>query len=605
MRQGNAGFGTGDFMNAALDTGTPDLAAQIVVVDDEQVNLKTVTRFLASAGYRSITTLSDSARAIETIIRIRPDMVLLDVIMPGVSGIDILRAMRRQPDLAHIPVVIFTAAEGQATKIEALEAGASDFLRKPLDPSELNARVHNLLLLKRQQDQLKKYSVEQEERLTELAESERRAEENARSLEVANRELMETTRQAREACRAKSEFLARMSHELRTPLTSILGYADILAGSLPSQSTDDAATTIKRNGEYLLDLINDILDFSKIEAGKLTVEQITCRVPDVLAEVASLLRMRAEEKELTLEVEYASPIPAAIQSDPMRLQQILVNLVANAVKFTRRGGVRIVAHCERGGEEPRMRFEVIDSGIGMTPIQVGRLFQPFAQADVSTTREFGGTGLGLTISQRLADALGGRITVSSVENLGSTFALTIPTGPIDDADMLTSPHEAVRSTERRGGTSLPEDILAGCRILLVEDGLDNQRLLSLILRKAGANVTTCDNGREGLEEALAACSSQAEAGRAPYDIILMDMQMPVMDGYEATRRLRLAGYTRPVVALTAHATSGAGRQCLAAGCDDYMTKPIDRETLLNRIVDHVDKLPATAVASHAQSEGPK
>ena len=398
----------------------------------------------------------------------------------------------------------------------------------------------------------------------------------------------ETLRRAREEATAaniaKSEFLANMSHEIRTPMTAILGFSDVLMESVTNREQFDAATTIKQNGEYLLGLINDILDLSKIEAGKLEIEHIQCSPCQILSEVVSLMRVRANAKNLPLEIEYDGPIPQSIQSDPTRLRQILINLTGNAVKFTEVGKIRLVARLlEAESDQPKMQFEVVDSGIGMTEEQITRLFKPFSQVDSSTTRTHGGTGLGLAISKRLAEKLDGDINVRSRPGEGTTFILTVGTGPLDGVKLLDNPTEAEVSMDPEKKPAAPETKL-DCRVLLAEDDPDNQRLIAFLLKKAGAEVVVADNGRIAHDLALAARDEGS-----PFDVILMDMQMPVMDGYDATGKLREAGYSGPIIALTAHAMSTDRDKCLHAGCDDYMTKPIDRQKLVALTGHYADK----------------
>ena len=425
------------------------------------------------------------------------------------------------------------------------------------------------------------------EDITERKWAEAELRSNALALGRTVKALEESKRQAESATRAKSEFLANMSHEIRTPMTAILGYTDILAESIEQPEQQEAIQTIKRNSKHLLDLINGILDLSKIESGKLQIEQLPTSPLAILGDVVSLMRVRAEAKGLLLKVGYFSPLPQSIQTDPTRLRQILINLVGNAIKFTETGDVKIAVRlADQDTANPKLRCEVIDKGVGLSPEQLGRLFQAFQQADASTTRKHGGTGLGLAISKRLAEMLGGDITVTSELGKGSIFTLTIATGPLEGIallDQLTEAGATVATVPIRA--AVPQALL-NCRVLLAEDGADNQRLISFVLRKAGAEVEVCENGQNAMERALAAFPGwgwRHDDPKGPFDVILMDMQMPVMDGYEATRRLRQQGYTRPIIALTAHAMKDDMQKCLDAGCDAYLTKPIVREQFLGAI----------------------
>jgi PAS domain S-box-containing protein len=395
-------------------------------------------------------------------------------------------------------------------------------------------------------------------------------------------------RRAKEAAEAvnesKSAFLANVSHEIRTPMTAILGYTDLLTDpDLSASERADYLTTIRRNGDHLLAIVNDVLDLSKIEAGKMTVERIASSPPVLVAEVATMMHPRAIHKGLTLDVAYRRPIPETIQADPTRLRQILINLIGNAIKFTETGGVRLEISMEAASPpaRPQLRFDVIDTGLGLTAEQQEALFLPFTQADSSTTRRFGGTGLGLTISKRLAQMLGGDITVSSVPDKGSMFTLRVDTGPLEGVAMLDDPAEAVRQAAAVV-PSREEHIRLSGRVLLAEDGPDNQRLIAFYLRKAGADVTIAEDGLAAREKAL-----QAGDAGVPFDVILMDMQMPKLDGYSATARLRAVGYRGPVVALTANAMEQDREKCLRAGCDDFISKPVSRHMLLETVRKHL------------------
>ncbi|NLX24198.1 MAG: response regulator [Phycisphaerae bacterium] len=421
---------------------------------------------------------------------------------------------------------------------------------------------------------------------------------------ATNKELEQATVRSEAANRAKSEFLANMSHEIRTPMAAILGYAELISEGCPSQCAfgrielPNAMATIRRNGSHLLSLINDILDLSKIEAERMTLEQSACSPHEIAAEVLSIVRVRAEAKKLSFDIEFMGPIPETIQTDPLRLRQILVNLLGNAIKFTETGGVRLVVRLDGEESEPRLQFDVIDTGVGMTAEQCARIFQPFGQADASVTRQFGGSGLGLVISKRLANLLGGDVVlVESEPGLGTRFRATVATGALAGVGMLEGGVNAEVVTTRDQAVVAPRPVKAeskaldGLHILLVEDGPDNQRLVAHLLSRAGASVELADNGRIGLEKALAVFRSGSV-----FDVILMDMQMPEMDGYEATRRLRSAGYPGLIIALTAHAMAEDRARCLKAGCDDYASKPIDKHVLMEMVHKHVmNSLAGTSV----------
>lgn len=398
----------------------------------------------------------------------------------------------------------------------------------------------------------------------------------------AELELKKAKQAAELASQAKSEFLANVSHEIRTPMTAILGYTDLLmTPRLPDAERDAYLQTIRRNGELLLDLVNDILDLSKIEAGRMTIEQSQCSPWQLVEEVTSLMRPRAKAKGLSLEEHYSFPLPRTIRTDPVRLRQILVNLIGNAIKFTQTGGVRVVVRDRRdshGGTG--LSFVVSDTGIGIEPAQLARLFRPFAQADASTSRRFGGTGLGLSISKRLAEMLGGDIHVESQPGVGSTFTLTIDPGPLDQVPMLEAPPQA--PAPREDPTERTRRQTLRGRVLLAEDAPDSQRLIRLMLQRAGLQVDLADHGGLAYEMAVA-----SERHERPYDLILMDMQMPEWDGYKTTQRLRQRGWRGPIVALTAHAMAGDRQKCLEAGCDAYVAKPIDWLELFSTISSHL------------------
>ena len=416
-------------------------------------------------------------------------------------------------------------------------------------------------------------------------------EERNRSLEhdvrERTKELEIARKRAEEANMAKSQFLATMSHEIRTPMTAILGYAEMLAEESADhfcqKQSREAAETIHINSQHLLMLIDDILDVSKIEAGRMTVERIPVSPFEIVESVRALQQTRAESSGIELVVAYQTALPERIQSDPTRLRQILHNLVSNALKFTREGRITIAVSYDQASSQ--IRFEIQDTGMGMTPKHLDRIrkFEAFQQADSTTTRRFGGSGLGLKISSELATLLGGSITIDSVFGKGTTVTLNLAVESVDKCNCL-DPSEIYTSTQtgtpdansEPGATHRGQHVLRNISILLAEDGQDNQKLITYLLKSQGASVTVAGNGQEAIELV-------EKCGQEAFDIVLMDMQMPVLDGYEATKRLRKSGFTRPILALTAHAMNGSREHCLQAGCDDYLQKPIDRQAIFSAI----------------------
>ncbi len=381
------------------------------------------------------------------------------------------------------------------------------------------------------------------------------------------------------AARAKGRFLANMSHEIRTPMTAILGFAEMLQEpELADARRDEMVQIIHTNGQHLLQVINDILDFSKIEAGKMTIESIPCSPRTMVIEVARLMELHAQHKALEFRVGCCGPLPETIHSDPTRIRQILLNLVGNAIKFTEQGSVCLSVRYVDDGAEPALEFAVRDTGIGMTPDQIERLFHSFSQADDSTSRKYGGTGLGLSVCKRLVDLMAGSCAVESTVGEGSTFAVTLPTGDLTGVPISVSSAEDCCRTEPAPPTMPGASDLVDRSILLAEDIALNARFIRAILERNGAVVEVAENGLVAVER----CLEQDRVGM-PFDIVLMDIQMPEMDGYEATRHLRTAGHDGPILALTANAMPSDRQACLDAGCNGWATKPVDRAELVAQI----------------------
>ncbi|QDT04761.1 Aerobic respiration control sensor protein ArcB [Rubripirellula lacrimiformis] len=414
---------------------------------------------------------------------------------------------------------------------------------------------------------------------------------------------------AETANRSRGEFLANMSHEIRTPMAAIMGHADILKDHIRDPDNLQVVETIRRNGDFLLNIINDILDLSKIDAGKMEIEKDRVRPDGILAEVRSLMDVRAFEKKIALQIEFDGPIPEWIETDAVRLRQILLNLVGNAIKFTDQGKVKVVCRYAddaskhgrvqgvdsatvdkrvpgRQRRTGRMVFHVIDTGIGIKPQDQQLLFQPFQQADNTSTRSFGGTGLGLAICRRLAQALGGEVSLESEFGHGSTFTLSIDTVA---KGSLVEPNLSVKVSEDKP----TESATISGNILVVDDRRDIRYLAQHFIEKAGGRVLTATNGQEAVD-------TIESDDRPQIDLIVMDMQMPVMDGYSAAAELRRRGCDLPIIALTANAMKSDRDECLAAGCTDYTTKPLDSQKLIAMI----HRLTAGPSSNGPSSNGP-
>ena len=393
-------------------------------------------------------------------------------------------------------------------------------------------------------------------------------------------ELRAAKETAENAAQLKTQFLANMSHEIRTPMNAILGFGDLLSEEKLSDGERlEFASRIKSNGDQLLHLIDDILDLSKLEAGGIRIEKLRFSVADLVFDVVGQLRPLADKKSLEIGIELENAIPQVVCSDPVRIKQILTNLVGNAVKFTEKGRIdvqiRYVEHLQHP-TQGCLQIRVSDTGIGLAPEQRRDLFQPFKQADVSITRKFGGTGLGLALSRRFAHALGGNVSIEkSTVGEGSTFLLTFETGDVAEVLFTTSLHGLPLSQPARPLTVASKKLrqLAGVRVLLADDSPDGEALARLYLQMEGAIV---ESARDGFEAVKMATGDE-------YDIVLMDIQMPGLDGLSATRLLREKGYRKPIVALTAHALREEVDRSLAAGCNAHLAKPINRQSLVTAI----------------------
>ena len=547
---------------------------KILLVDDLKDNLLALEALLRRDDVQ-IFEAKSGTEALDFMITHDFALALIDVQMPGMSGFELAEFMRGAKKTKHIPIIFVTAtATDQSFSFKGYQSGAVDFLRKPLDSFAVKSKVSIFIDMFRQKNEIKT----QFETITGLLKS-----------------LKDAKNEADRANSSKTQFLANMSHEIRTPLSAILGYSELMTD--PEQTVADAlycGKGIRRNIEHLTELIDEILDISKVEAGKLEVDRVRFDLIPVMDEIFMSLHDRAKVRGLKLDVKCEGKMPKTVISCPMRLRQILLNIVGNALKFTAQGGVEIDVRLISDQRRPLnhlLQFEVKDTGCGLSPEQQERLFLPFSQADSSVTRKYGGTGLGLMLARSLAEALGGSVILTKSHiGEGSTFTFNLDPGPLTDVPMI----DVVGIAQPKKQEETVKDPVVAPRkltdisLLLVEDAPDNQILLRRFLEADGATVATAINGEEGLKMALA----------GTYDLVLMDMQMPILDGYEATKKLREMGYTTPIIALTANAMRGEREICLGVGCVEYLSKPVKAHALVEivaKFTKNISKSSSTAI----------
>jgi two-component system, sensor histidine kinase len=521
---------------------------KILIVDDHIENIVAL-RELISFDNVEIHSAMNADQALELINKHNFGLLLLDVQMPVTSGFELAQIIRGVKRFRSIPIIFVTASQADQNIIfESYQSGAVDLLFKPLDPNVVRAKISIFIEISQQKNLLLKH-VEELRRL--------RLEAEAANI-------------------AKSQFLANMSHEIRTPLAAVLGFSELLQRKLPhSPENDEFKDAIERNGALLMRIVDDVLNLSKFEAGHLKLENTDFNIDGFIKDIESTLSYRAKEKGLTLNFKNIENWQGNYIGDPLRLKQIFLNVIGNAIKFTKDGQVNVEFEKICTDDSPILFSALVsDEGIGLSKQQIEGIFKPFAQADASTQRLFGGSGLGLVISKKIANAMGGNVEIVESElGVGSTFKISFNMIPSQIKNQILKSSSSQLNTKNKDSYNLTDDFLKDKTLLAVDDSPDNLTLLSFYLKKSGAKIITCSNGLDSIDVVK----------KNPVDIILMDIQMPLMDGHRATQAIRENGFKGPILAFTAHAIQSERMRCLKSGCDDIITKPINQKELLKAV----------------------